>query len=94
MGWMEEKLLHLDRWHIPIVYDPHYLARESERNLDIGYVEKTVRMGSPVSHKGATPDRICFKCYFGKINEIYEVTVKIHRHFLEVKSAWKRKGKH
>lgn len=93
MEWIERKLQDIHRRTISIFYDPHYFVREGERNLDIDLVEKTVRMGSPQSSKSTFPDRICFKMYFGKSNETYEVPVKIYKNFLEVKSAWRRKGR-
>ncbi len=93
MGWIESRLQEINRRYASIFYDPHYFVREGERSLDIDLVEKTVRMGAPTKDKSTFPDRICFKMYFGKSNETYEVPVKVHKNFLEVKSAWKRKGR-
>jgi len=94
VGWIEERLSRINRREIVIFYDPHYLIREAERNLNIDLVERTVRLGSSVFRKSSPPDHVCFRMYFGKSNETYEAPVKIHKHFLEVKSAWKRKGRH
>lgn len=93
MGWIETRIKEINRRFAPIFYDPHYFAREAERNLDVDLVEMTVRMGTPIVRKCTFPDRICFRIYFGKTNETYEVPVKIHKNYLEVKSAWKRKGR-
>lgn len=93
MGWVEEALRRVNRRLILIAFDPHYLAREAERNLDVDLVERTVRMGRPVLSKCTPPDRICFKLYIGKPNETYEVPVQIHNDFWEVKSAWLRRGR-
>jgi len=94
VDWVKETLKRTDRRRVPIFYDPHYLAREAERNLDIDSVERTVRMGRPVVHKCTFPDRICFRSYMGKPNVTYEVPVKIYKEFWEVKSAWVRKGRY
>ena len=93
MSWIEELLNGVDRRRIPVFFDPHYLAREAERNLNVDLVEKAVRMGKPVVSKCMPPDRICFRMYMGKPNVTYEVPVKIHLEFWEVKSAWTRKGR-
>ena len=93
MGWIEEILRRVDRRRFPVFFDPHDLVREAERNLDVNLVERTVRMGRPVVSKCTPPDRICFRMYMGKPNVTYEVPVKIHKEFWEVKSAWRRKGR-
>ena len=94
MGWVEDIVRRVDRRRIPITFDPHYLIREAERNLDIELVERTVRKGKPVFSKCTSPDRICFRMHVGKPNVTYEVPVKIYKEFWEVKSAWTRKGRH
>ena len=94
VGWIEDRLRNFNRRNIPILFEAHYLARETERNLNVKLVERVVRTGRPVIEKSTFPDRICFKMYVGKTNETYEVPVKIRKDFLEVKSAWKRKGRH
>ena len=93
MGWIEDILKRADRRHVPIFFDPHYIIREAERNLDVDLVERTVRMGRPVAAKCTAPDRICFRMHMGKPNVTYEVPVQIHEEFWEVKSAWTRKGR-
>ena len=93
MSWIEDVLRRVNRRHIPVFYDPHYLAREAERDLDVNLVERTVRLGKPVASKCTPPNRICFRMYMGKPNVTYEVPVKIHNEFWEVKSAWTRKGR-
>ena len=93
MGWIEDILKRFNRRSISVFIDPHYLVREAERNPDVDLVVRTVRLGRPVISKCAPPDRICFRMYMGKPNVAYEVPVKIHKEFWEVKSAWTRKGR-
>ena len=45
MGWIENLLKKIDRRTIPITYHPHFVMRESTRNLSLRYVEMTVRSG-------------------------------------------------
>jgi hypothetical protein len=42
MGWIEYLLKKIDRRTIPITYHPHFIIRESTRNLSLRDVEMTV----------------------------------------------------
>ncbi len=91
--WIDELLSKINRTRIPVAYDPHLIIRESHRNLDLRLIKETVRTGKVDSRKSNPPRKICFNRYFGKQNQTYTVISIIHDHYVEVKTAWIRKGR-
>ena len=89
MGWIEDLLKKIDRRTIPITYHPHFIMRESTRNLSLMYVEMTVRSGRINKRKCEAPRKLCslrsltpsaysFERYFGKERITYVVIVIVH----------------
>ncbi len=90
--WERRILDALDRRTAEITFDPHVFERKSSRNLEFEKIKKTVREGHLLKGKCQTPNKICFEHYFGKENQTYVVVTRFHHNFIEVKTAWIRKG--
>lgn len=67
--------------------------RKEYWNLDLDKIEEAVRTGKIFEKKCEMPNKICFKRYFGKENITYAVIVRYHKNFIEVKTAWSKKGR-
>ena len=91
--WREELAKQLDRKKAEITFDPHVFDRKEYWNLGLDEVEETVRTGKIFEQKCEEPNKICFKRYFGKENITYTVIVRYHKNFIEVKTAWPKKGR-
>lgn len=76
-----------------ITFDPHLFNRKEYWNLELDKVEETVRKGKLFEEKCEKPNKLCFEKYFGKENITYTVIVRFHKNFIEVKTAWPRKGR-
>ena len=76
-----------------ITFNPHLLDRVAYWNLDLGKIEETVKTGKILKSKCEKPNKLCFMRYYGKENLTYVVIVRVHNDFIEVKTAWPRKGK-
>ncbi|MFH1917324.1 MAG: hypothetical protein ABIJ21_08745 [Nanoarchaeota archaeon] len=82
-----------NRKEFQITFDPHLFDRKEYWNLDLDKVEETVKSGKIFHEKCEKPNKICFTKYFGKENQTYTVIVRVHKNFMEVKTAWPKKGK-
>ena len=91
--WIEDLLRKLDRKTAEITFSPHLFDRKEYWNLDLDKIEETVRTGIILESKCNKPGKICFNHYFGKENIAYTVIVRYHENFIEVKTAWPRKGR-
>ena len=91
--WIEELMSQLDRRKVEITFDPHLFDRADYWNLDLDKIEETVRTGTVFASKCTKPNKICFKRYFGKENLTYVIIVRYHKNFIEVKTAWPKKGR-
>ena len=91
--WIEELMKKLDRKKAEITFDPHVFDRKEYWNLDLGKIEETARTGKVFESKCETPNKICFRRYFGKENVTYIVIVRYHNDFIEVKTTWPKKGR-
>ena len=91
--WIEDLTEKLDRKKTEITFSPHLFDRKEYWNLDLDKIEETVRSGRIFEEKCEMPDKICFKRYFGKENNTYTVIVRYHNNFIEVKTAWPKKGR-
>jgi len=91
--WIEELTEKLDRRKAEITFDPHLFDRKEYWNLDLDKVEETVRTGKIFEEKCEKPNKICFKTYFGKESITYTVIVRYYNSFIEVKTAWPKKGR-
>ena len=91
--WIEKLTKRLDRAKAEITFDPHLFDRKEYWNLDLGKIEETVRTGRIFEGKCEEPNKICLKRYFGKENITYIVIVRYHNNFIEVKTAWPKKGR-
>ena len=91
--WKEELTKRLDRRIAEITFDPHLFDRKEYWNLDLDKIEETVRTGNILDKKCEKPNKICFERYFGKESITYTVIVRYHKNFIEVKTAWPKKGK-
>ena len=91
--WIEELMKKLNRKNAEITFDPHVFDRKEYWNLDLDKIEETVRTGKVFDGKCETPNKICFKRYFGKENVTYTVIVRYYQNFIEVKTAWPKKGR-
>ena len=91
--WIKDLTEKLDRKNTEITFSPHLFDRKEYWNLDLDKVEETVRSGKIFEGKGASPNKLCFKRYFGKENTTYTVIAIYHNDFIEVKTAWPKKGR-
>ena len=91
--WKGELAKNLDRKKAEIIFDPHLFDRKEYWNLDLDKVEETAKTGKIFEEKCEQPNKLCFKRYFGKENVTYTVIVRYHQNFIEVKTAWPRKGR-
>ncbi len=91
--WIKELMDRLDRKKAEITFDPHVFDRKEYWNLDLDKIEETVRTGKAFDNKCEMPNKICFRRYFGKENITYTVIVRYHNDFIEVKTAWPKKGR-
>ncbi|MBS3128470.1 hypothetical protein J4410_04965 [Candidatus Woesearchaeota archaeon] len=88
-----EKIIKRDRNKKDIRFDQHVFDREDYRELDLNKVEETVRKGKIIERKCEEPNKICFQHYFGKENITYIVIIRDWKEFIEVKTAWTKKGR-
>ena len=91
--WIEELMQCLDRRKTEITFDPHLFDRKEYWNLNLDKIEDTIRNGEVFESKCEKPNKVCFKRFFGKENITYTVIVRYHEDFIEVKTAWPKKGK-
>jgi hypothetical protein len=91
--WIEELTIGLDRRKAEITFDPHLFDRKDYWDLDLDRIEDTVRIGKIFEGKCEKPNKLCLKRYFGKENITYTVIARYHKNFIEVKTAWPRKGR-
>ena len=91
--WIEERFRQLDRKNAEVMFSLHLFDRKNYHNLDLDNIEDTVRNGSIFEKKSEEPNKICFIKYFGKENRTYVVIVRFHKNFIEVKTAWQKKGR-
>ena len=75
-----------------ITFSPHLFDRASYWNIDLGKIEDTIRTGKIIAAKSEAPYKLCIRRYFGKENITVTVILRIHRNFIEVKTAWPKKG--
>ncbi|HLC65560.1 MAG TPA: hypothetical protein VJI46_05565 [Candidatus Nanoarchaeia archaeon] len=75
-----------------ITFSPHLFDRKEYRNLDLEKIEETVRTGKLHNEKCQEPNKMRFRKYFGKENVTYIVVVRCYNDFIEVKTAWPKKG--
>ena len=73
-----------------IMFHPHFVKRWKTRDIDLGRVEDTARTGKIFERTG---EKRGFKKYYGKENETYIVIAMIEEDFIEVRTAWKTKGR-
>ena len=91
--WIEDLTRKLNRKTAAITFSPHLFDRKEYWNLDLNKIEETVKNGTIFEEKCELPNKICFKRYFGKENITYTVIVRYHDNFIEVKTAWPKKGR-
>lgn len=91
--WFFELTEKLNRKKAAITFDPHLFDRQEYRNFDLDKIEETVRGGAVFEEKCEMPNKLCFQRYFGKDNLTYIVIVRYHQNFIEVKTAWLKKGR-
>jgi len=91
--WIQDVLVKLDRKKAEITFNQHLFDRQEYRNLDLDKIEETVRTGKVLGQKCAMPNKICLQRYFGKENVTYTAIVRFHQEFIEVKTAWPKKGR-
>lgn len=91
--WLDDLFIQLDRKKAEITFSPHLFRRKQYHNLDLDKIEETIREGTPFIDKCQEPNKICFQKYFGKENSTYIIIVRYHHEFIEVKTAWLKKGR-
>lgn len=91
--WIDDLLLGIIRKKAKITFDPHLFDRKEYRNLSLDKIEETIRNGELYQEKCEFPNKVCFRKYFGKENISYIVIARIHKEFIEVKTAWPRRGR-
>ena len=90
---MAQTLERLDRTKCEVTFDPHAFDRGEYWSLDLDKIEETVRTGRIFAGKCEEPNKLCFERYFGKENATYTVIARFHEQFIEVRTAWSRKGR-
>lgn len=93
MLWVTELNKIVDRKKAEITFSPHLFDRKEYWNLKLDKIEETVRTGKIVEEKCEAPNKLCFKRYFGKENITYTVIAKYYKNFIEVITAWPKKGR-
>jgi hypothetical protein len=78
--------------NVRIKYLPHLFERIDYWNLDINLIEETIKQGKIYLKKCENPNKVCFVKYFGKINTTYFVITILYPNFVEVITAWQKKG--
>ena len=91
--WVDDLADTINRKKIEVTFSPHLFDRKEYWNLDLNKVEETVRTGKIFEKKCEIPNKICFKRYFGKENITYTVIARCYKNFIEVGTAWPKKGK-
>ena len=91
--WIEDLTNKLNRKKAEITFDPHLFDMREYRNLDLDKIEEAVRSGKIFEKKCEKPNKLCLKRYFGKENITYTVIARYHENFIEVKTAWPKKGR-
>lgn len=91
--WIIDLQKRLDRKKSEITFHPHTFDKEKYLNLDLNKIEETVRTGRIFKNKCAKPNKLCFKRYYGKENITYTVIVRYYKNFIEVRTAWTKKGR-
>ena len=91
--WIRKLENNLNRKNAEITFNPHLFDRKENLNLDLDKVEETVRTGKIFHKKCESPNKICFKRYFGKENVTYTIITRYYDNFIEVKTSWTNKGK-
>lgn len=91
--WIEELTKRLNRKKAEITFSPHLFDRKEYWNLDLDKVEEAVRTGKIFEKKCESPNKICFQRHFGKENITYTVIARYYDNFIEVKTAWPKKGR-
>ena len=91
--WKEILIKNIDRKKAEITFDPHLFDRKEYWNLELDKIEETARTGKIFDDKCKKPNKLCFKRYFGKENTTYIVIVRCYNSFIEVKTAWPKKGR-
>ncbi len=91
--WIEDLVKSLNRKKIKITFNPHLFDRKEYWNLELDKIEETARNGKIFDEKCEEPNKLCFERYFGKENVTYTVIARYYKSFIEVKTAWPRKGR-
>ena len=91
--WIDDALKALNRKKCLITFSRHLFDRQDYWSLELDKIEETIRSGKIFHEKCEEPDKICFQRYFGKEKLTYVAIIRIHDNFIEVKTAWPRKGK-
>lgn len=91
--WISDLTERLNRKKAEISFDQHLFDKKEYWNLDLDKVEETIRGGKIFEGKCKRFNKICFKRYFGKENITYTVIAVYHKNFIEVKTAWPKKGR-
>ena len=91
--WIEDLLKRVNRKKIDITFDPHVFDRKEYWKLDLYKIEEAARTGKIFGEKCEKPNKICFKRYFGKEKVTYIIITRFHENFIEVKTAWPKKGR-
>lgn len=91
--WINDLMNRANRRKAAITFDPHVFERKEYWNLDLVKIEQTAMLGKVFEDKCEQPNKLCFKMYFGKENITYTIIVRYHNNFIEVKTAWPKKGR-
>ncbi len=91
--WIATLLDSINRKKAEITFEPHLFDRKEYWTLDLDKIEETVRTGTIKQEKCEKPNKQCFNRYYGKENVTYIVITRYHKDFIEVKTAWPKKGR-
>ncbi len=75
-----------------ISFNPHMFNRGSKRNLSLEKIIETIKTGNINNKKAKFPKKYITR-YFGKENITYFIIILEDEDFIEVITAWKKKGK-
>ncbi|MBS3168318.1 hypothetical protein J4216_04290 [Candidatus Woesearchaeota archaeon] len=75
-----------------VTFNPHLFNREAKRCLSLEKIEESIKTGNINSKKIKFPKLYITK-YFRKENITYHIIIIKHKNFVEVITAWKKKGR-
>ena len=90
--WIKKHLERLNPKETDITFHKHFFKRK-HRNITEETCIETIKEGKIIMIRSLWPGKITFQKYFGKENMTYTTITFFKRNRIEVRTAWKTKGK-